>query len=126
MNSFKNDFLKYFLDGMSAGMFASGFLFAFLGIFISLILQGLSRDPLSSRTPFAFSWTFFFSDNMTRIYRSIILNVLVIFISLRFAENLIGEKMSMFYSLMVGFGLDKIIEMWKRKKETFFNDKPKL
>jgi hypothetical protein len=108
-------FMQQFLGGISPGMLAAGFVFALLGVALSLLLNTTKRDPLAARTPVEFSWSFFWSDNSVRIYRSAATALIVIFLSLRFSKELIGSELTMLYSFGIGFGLDKAIEKLRTK-----------
>lgn len=117
---FKHDFWDNFLSGMSTGTLTAGFVMAFIGIAISLLVQATTRDPNDSRSPVHFDWKFFFNDNTIRIIRSIALSILVIFVSLRFAKNLIGTEASMFYALCIGLGIDKATDWIIKARDKFF------
>lgn len=110
----KKDFFDAFLAGMSAGTLLAGFAFAIIGVALSLLLDTTTRNPMSERSPVVFSWQFFWSDNFLRIIKSIVTTILVIFISLRFAKNIIGADATPFYAFGVGFGLDKAIKALKK------------
>lgn len=115
-----SDFWANFIGGMNAGQFLAAMVMALVGVFLSLLLASTKRDPNSARSPFHFSWSFLISDNAKRLYKSAATTLLVIFISLRFADHLIGKHASMIYALMLGLGLDQVIALWKKKRDAFF------
>jgi|GEM_PF-2515185 len=127
--SFIGEFLEYFFGGMSPAMFFAAFVFAALGISFGLLIGTTKRDPLSYRTPYKFSWNFLWCDNTLRIYKSVATAIIAIFLSFRFAKKLFEsinmEGFEMLYATMLGFCLDKVVERWRKKRETFFlSDKP--
>ena len=112
-----NEFMEYVLGGMTLGKFGAAFFFSLLGVFLSLLLSTTKRDPLSERTPTKFNWKFLWSDNAIRLYKSTITTLIVIFLSIRFAKEHVGEEASMIYSLSIGLGIDKAIEKLKSWKK---------
>lgn len=116
-----NEFLQNLTGGITAGKFAASFFFTLIGIFLSLMLSTTTRDPSSKRTPFCFSWDFFWSDNAKRIAKSVALTLLVIFVSIRFAKELLGMELTMIFSFGVGLGLDRIKEVLKNKSKLPFD-----
>lgn len=111
-------FKAEFWGSLNPGMLSAAFVMAVIGIALSLLLFTTKRDPLSERTPTHFSWKFFWNDNLKRILKSITLTVLVLFVTIRFSQELMGQKLTMFYAFSLGLGLDKVIEMLKKKKES--------
>ena len=95
----------------SPAFVAAGFTFAILGVLLSLRLHVMNRDELSTRTPVKFSWSFFFADNIMRILTALAL----IFIALRFMEEWLGAKPTMWLSFIIGFGLDKFAQFLKNQ-----------
>jgi hypothetical protein len=117
--SLSGDVLSRLLGSVTPGEFIAGFIFALIGIFISLLIGTTNRNPLSERTPPRFSFVFLLSDNAIRIYKSIALTVLILFVSIRFSKEFIGKEFTMFYALCLGLGLDTVIARWKLIKEAF-------
>ena len=85
--------------------------FAAIGVVISLLLHASNRDQLSPSTPAKFSFLFLLKDNFKRI----LLNVLLIYITIRFTPELIGVKITSFVALIIGFGWDKLAQVIKEK-----------
>lgn len=56
------EFMSYILGGMTVAKFAAAFTFALVGVFLSLLIGTTKRDVNSVRTPFHFSWSFFWND----------------------------------------------------------------
>lgn len=110
------DFWAAFLNGMPLGTLFAGFLFASLGVLLNALIKGLKRDPMSARTPYNWSWRFFFNDNTKRLLFSGMITLIVIFLSLRFFNELTGStEISMLYAFGVGFGIDKAIARLETK-----------
>lgn len=98
-NSFQNFVTQYF--------------FAMIGVAISLLLHGANRDVDNKSTPTNFSFIFLLKDNWKRI----LLNLLVIFVTIRFFKEITGFELSLFFCLLVGIGYDKLIQFIKTKSD---------
>jgi hypothetical protein len=107
----KQEFLTYLLGEGSGGQFLAAIVYGFVGAFLSLLLGTTKRDPLSDRSPEAFSWAFLWSDNSKRVYRS----VLFILLTIRFSRELLGSEITMYLALLIGLGVDQLAERWKNK-----------
>lgn len=78
--------------------FAFSVLWATVGIYVIRISFTATRDPLKDKSPIHFSFSYFICDNVWPFLRE--LSLAVIFI--RFSENLIGEKGTMYVSFGIG------------------------
>jgi hypothetical protein len=91
--------------------FVTQYFFAMIGVLISLLLHGANRDVKEPSTPNSFSFLFLLKDNWKRI----ILNLLIIFVTIRFFKDLTGFELSLFFCLVVGFSYDKLLQLLKDK-----------
>lgn len=105
------EFLQLVIGTTDVPMYAAEWFFAAVGVAISLLLEVRKRDVNSVRTPEHFSFSFLWSDN----FRRIMVSVLLIFVALRFSNDLLGVQISLFASLMIGLGFDKLAELAKKK-----------
>lgn len=118
MKQTKNpDFWAAFLAGIPIGVLVAGFVFALLGVLLNALLKTAKRDPMTASSPVAFSWTFFWNDNVKRFLKSGLTTLIVIFISLRFFKELVGggTELSMLYCFGVGFSIDRAIILLSKK-----------
>jgi len=112
------DFWAAFLNGMPLGVLYAGFVFALLGVLLNALLGTRKRDPNSPRTPFKFSLSFFFSDNTFRLFNNGLTTLIVIFLSMRFVNELTGVAVaSMGYAFFVGFGIDEAVQRLKKYRD---------
>lgn len=106
-----------FLEGLTPSTIIAAFMMALLGITFRLLISSSKRNPLSPRTPYEFKWSFLIGDNAVRIYKSIALTIIAIFLSLRFADYFIGKslgpKWTMLYALFLGSCSDFVITRWR-------------
>lgn len=93
--------------------FITQYFFAIVGVLISLLLHGANRDVKEPSTPNNFSFLFLLKDNWKRI----VLNLLVIFVTIRFFKELTGFELSLFFCLGIGFSYDKLLQVIKDKAD---------
>lgn len=93
--------------------FITQFFFSLVGAAISLLLAGANRKVEKVTTPYKFSLLFLLKDNWKRIT----LNLLVIFVTIRFFKELTGFELSLFFCLAIGFSYDKLLQLLKKKTE---------
>lgn len=111
------EFLQYIFGSGNVAEIAATLFYAYVGAFTSLLYQSVKRDPFSPRTPYHFSFSYLWNDNTKRCLRSIIL----IFIFVRFTKEIFGVNITLYFSFMIGFSIDKLSEYLKQKSNSFFN-----
>lgn len=92
--------------------FITQFFFAIIGAIISLLLAGANRDK-EKKTTSKFSLIYLLKDSWKRIT----LNLLIIFVTIRFFKELTGFELSLFFCLIIGFSYDKLLQIIKKKTE---------
>lgn len=106
---------KYLWGGVSPAMYVWGLFFAMIGIFINtyiLTAKAIKRDPT---TPQKFNWQYWWQNNRDRIMRWIGL-LFVVFVSMRFANEIFSQELTMFFAFVLGLTLDRVIEVIKNLK----------
>jgi len=107
-------------------MFLYMFFFASVGVVLALLADSLKRNKASKNTPEKFSFLFLVKDN----WKTIVLTILLILVSLRFAGSLfptqftdadlaspIGKEKWLFGSLIIGFMYNTLLQVLKQKSE---------
>lgn len=102
--------------------FATQYFFAIVGVIISLLIHSNKRDVNAPTTPYKFKLTFLLLDNWKRI----VLNLLLIYITIRFFKEITGVELSLFFCLLVGIGFDKLAEWIKTKASLLDVDRSKI
>ncbi len=97
----------------------AGFIFALLGSVLNLLIESNKRDPNSTRTPPNFSFLFLFKDNVKRL----LITVILIFIFMRFSQEIAHVKISLWVCFLIGFGSDLLSMYLKKVKTNFFKSK---
>lgn len=105
----QQQFIDIVTGGTSIGVMFGCFFFAFLGAVVNILIKVLRRDKNSKRTPVEFKWDFFWKDNLPRFIFSTILNILVVFISLRFSKELFNSELNPIFSLITGLTFDGLV-----------------
>ena len=93
------------------GLLAAAFAFALIGHFLVLLGGTALRNPASTGSPHAFSWTYLICDNAKRIIYVLIL----ILVAIRFLSDLTGLQLTAWSGFLVGAGLDSIALLIKQK-----------
>jgi len=107
--------LFYLIGTDNYKMFVIGLFFLFLGIFVSLLINAVTRDPHSPRSPITFSYRYLFSDNAKRLFLSVLLSLIMY----RFSGNLFNMEDNMYVAFLIGFGFDKSVQMFNSKMKLF-------
>ena len=110
-------FKFHMTGGLPGGEIWAAIAFALLGLILMTAINvrnGIVNNPDTSD---AFRWKHFGWSTATRIALSAIITVIVIFLSIRFAQELVGKALSMFYALGVGLFIDKATQLLVKKRE---------
>ena len=107
--------------GNDPGTLAAAFAFALIGIFITLLLGTTARRPLSSDSPMHFSWSYLWSDNFKRI----VATLLMVIVSLRFANDLFGFQLNSWHGFIIGSGWDGLAFAIKQRTSLLDPNTPK-
>jgi hypothetical protein len=107
------DFLTQVLGGQSVPQFAVAIFFALLGIVLRLLYHATQRNQASPRTPIEFQFLFLIKDNALRLFSSNALSLLLVLITLRFANEILHVDLNPFVALIIGFGSDTLAEKFK-------------
>jgi hypothetical protein len=105
--SIKQDFFDQILGGMSVGTLLAAFFFALIGITMMTAMNVMKGIKKNQSSPEHFSFKFFIEDTLPRLISSVLVTLIVIFLSVRFSVDLIGAQLTMIYSLGIGLSIDK-------------------
>ena len=110
-------FLYHMTGGLGNGEIAASFVFAILGLVLMTainIQKGIERNPNTANT---FKWEHFGVGTAIRIFLSLVITLIVIFLSIRFVQELTGKTVSMFYALGVGLFIDRATQLLTKKRK---------
>jgi|ERR1035437_4363549 hypothetical protein len=96
------------------------FIFAFMGMFIRWAFA-LGKTVQSKNDPASkFSWSLWAMGSLHKVMR-VIATIFLVFIFLRFSNEVLGFAFSMFIALMIGFFIDFLADKFMQlKPETIF------
>lgn len=107
-------FMNSITGGVSAPVIAASIVFALMGLLLITLLniqKGIKQNP---NTASKFTWQDFGLDSFIRVFISMIITLIVIFISIRFSNEFFGTPLTMAWSFIVGLSIDKATIMITR------------
>ena len=99
-----------FYGGMQPIHFWYCVLFAAIGAYITLQIEANSRNVHSKYSPQQFSYMVLIQQNWQRI----LLNIVCIYVVLRFCKEITGIELTEFKALIVGLGIDGVQLLFKK------------
>lgn len=114
--------MNQFFGPYQPSEFLAYYLFAMLGAVLMLLFSTIKRDPNATSTPVHFSLSFLLSDNVKRI----VATLLLIYIAIRFAEQFLGMRMEDWKAIGLGFGSDRLSQLFKDKLGVLKVDRNKI
>jgi hypothetical protein len=102
-------FWEQILGNITLNTYLAGGVFIAIGILISWFYKAKQGQKNDIRTPDTFSWKLFLFSKLPRKIMSIIVNILVGFLAMRFTNELFGMVLTMFLCLVIGVTFDIII-----------------
>lgn len=117
---------SYLLGFIPAGFFLAMLFFSAIGVLMALLIDAQKRDQNSASTPKKFSFWFLLKDN----WKTILLSVLAILVTLRFAGSVfpdqftsedlaspLGKEKWLFGSLLIGLVYNSLLQFIKEKSD---------
>lgn len=105
------EFMSLLLCGVAPMMFFVFLIYAYMGLFTNFLVDILSRDSESINSPTNFSWKYWWLDNRSRFWISIILiPILVVLWKL-----VIGSELNNLNAFMIGWTGDAITNLLKKR-----------
>lgn len=108
-----NEFLKIILGNQTLAGFVGNMVLAIVGIIVKLQWDANKRDANSPTTPVNFSFAFLLKDNALRLFSSFAFSLFIIYIAVRFTDQLLHVQLSPFIALLIGLASDSIASLLK-------------
>lgn len=89
--------------------YLAGGVFIAIGILISWYLKSKKGQRTNINTPDSFSWKLFLFSKLPRKIMSIIVNILVGFVIMKFPNEIFGIDLTMFFCFISGLTFDRIV-----------------
>ena len=109
-------FWEQFFGTIPASTYLAGGIFIAFGILISWYIKSKNGQKNNPDTPSVFSWRLFWFSKMPRKIVSVLVNIVVGFVAMRFTNDLFGMALTMFFCLIIGITFDRIIIMISKLK----------
>lgn len=102
-------------DKLTGIGYISAFFFSFLGLFLRWVFTAnKATKKYDNGTPNEFSWSYWFKDNLSPKLLSLLTNIIVIFLCLRFSVEWFGMIPSMIFAVTVGLCFDWFADFIKK------------
>ena len=120
LNSFYNNSLNvmYYLGTNDIALITSSLFFGYIGAIIILLIDISTRDPLTKYSPVEFDFKYFLKDNAARF----VLNIILVFIFIRFLPEFTNKPINQFNGLLIGIGSDMLAGKIKKSRKYIFDE----
>jgi hypothetical protein len=102
-------FWEQILGIVPISTYLAGGIFIAIGILISWYLKSKKGQRTNINTPDSFSWKLFLFSKLPRKVMSILVNVLIGFVIMRFSSEFFGMLLTMSFCFIAGLTFDRIV-----------------
>ena len=102
-------FWEQILGTVPISTYLAGGVFIAIGILISWYFKSKKAQKTNPNTPYTFSWKLFLFSKLPRKIMSIIVNILVGFVIMKFPNEIFGIDFTMFFCFLSGLTFDRIV-----------------
>jgi len=102
-------FWEQILGIVPISTYLAGGVFIAIGILISWYFKSKKGQRNDINTPDTFSWNLFLFSKLPRKIMSIIVNILVGFVIMKFPNEIFGIDLTMFFCFLSGLTFDRIV-----------------
>ena len=117
----KQELINLILGEASIVTYIGAFVFVLFGLVIKWYFKIKSAVKNNVESPPIFSWGYFISNNLFTKLFSILANIIICFVVLRFSMELFNVPVSMLFALSVGMLFDYFVDFlrkWQGKINT--------
>lgn len=108
--------MLYYLGTENLNLILSSLFFGYIGVIILLLIDISTRNPLTTYSPVPFSFKYLLKDNGIRF----VLNMILVFVFIRFLPEFINKPINQFNGLLIGLCSDMLAMQIKKSKNKFF------
>lgn len=98
-------FTQVIIGDMEVPVFLGYYALAVFAEILSLAIRADNKRKDSPYTPDKFSWSFFFRDNLLKIF----INLAVTALAIRFSNELVGQEITGWLSIIIGFTINFLV-----------------
>lgn len=102
-------FWEQILGTVPISTYLAGGVFIAIGILISWYFKSKKAQKTNPNTPYTFSWKLFLFSKLPRKIMSILVNVLIGFVIMRFSSEFFGMLLTMSFCFIAGLTFDRIV-----------------
>jgi hypothetical protein len=117
----KQELINLILGEASIVTYIGTFVFVLFGLVIKWYFKIKTAVKTNENSPSVFSWGYFISQNLFTKLFSILANIIICFVVLRFSMELFNVPVSMLFALSVGMLFDYFVDFlrkWQGKINT--------
>lgn len=103
-------------ENLTIAVLIAAYIFAFFGMILRWFFQYNKYGKKNPDSPAKFSWSYWIKDNVLPKLAAVLATIIIIFVSIRFPQELFGTVFSYGYSFAVGMSLDYISSILKNIK----------
>jgi hypothetical protein len=121
------EFWAIFLKDLPLAVLWNGFIFAGIGLAFHWAIKVANRDMSKAHCVQKFNWRIFISQNLKKGIASVVSTVIIIFITIRFFDIVVGlnAELMMMYCFAAGFSINYLtLKIPKLIKKFTGEDKP--
>lgn len=96
----------------------TAYVFAFAGMFLRWYWQYQVKGKPDPSTPQHFVLTYWLKDNLLPKLFGVLATLIILFVSLRFPQEVLGSAFSYFYAFTVGISLDYVSSLLKKLQKS--------
>jgi len=110
----KQELINLILGEASIVTYIGAFVFVLFGLVIKWYFKIKSAVKNNVESPPVFSWGYFISQNLFTKLFSILANIIICFVVLRFSMELFNVPVSMLFALSVGMLFDYFVDFLRK------------
>ena len=104
--------IEILLNGLTPDQFWAFIIIAYFGLVVNVAVDVAKRKPESRTSPKDFEWEHFFQDN----WRRLLVSILFVPAGILLFTYITGTELNLGNAFMIGFAVDKLVEVLKHKK----------
>lgn len=113
----KNQVTSGILGKLSVSDYLIAFFFVFLGLLIRNYFKIRTGIKTNEKSPPEFSAKYWYQTSFFSKMYSLLMNMVIVFICLRFSSELFGYTVSAFTALLLGLGFDYAVDYLRKRQD---------
>lgn len=106
----KQIFISYLLGNATWITYIAASVFVLFGLIIKWYIQISRAVKKNPDTPDSFNWNYFVHHNLFKKLFSVVANIIIAFVALRFSTEIFNIPLSMGFALVIGIMFDIVVD----------------